>query len=349
MTKTLKEYNYGFALLKIWMCFEVVLCHFDDGFNYGAQGGTLSQSIGFPFKEARFLAVPCFVIMSFYLTTVELISCGKDLKKLKKRLSRLLVPHIFWAFCYFFYYLIDAIINRGSTVEIVKQLILQLAFGHTLNATMWFQFALIVLTVVYVLLFHLFGNEKINYIAVSTLVVAFVFQYTGINYTLFSWLPSYMSYPLGRLCEVVPYASIGVLTKNNNWLVKFKTKTISLLLCGICCVLSMIANEKILVFQGFGYQGVFLFVAACLLVYLFNAIPGNKIPFKVQRWIVCIAPYTMGTYCSHRLVGKLFRTVLPNTPISKGFVNCVLVFILSIGVSMVISHIPNDWCKKSVT
>lgn len=31
MTKSVKtkERNYGIALLKTWMCFEVILCHFD--------------------------------------------------------------------------------------------------------------------------------------------------------------------------------------------------------------------------------------------------------------------------------------------------------------------------------
>lgn len=54
-----KEYNYGLALLRILMCFEVILCHFYNG------GGSRFL---FLFDVLKNYAVPVFMMMSFLLT-----------------------------------------------------------------------------------------------------------------------------------------------------------------------------------------------------------------------------------------------------------------------------------------
>ena len=45
-------------------------------------------------------------------------------------------------------------------------------------------------------------------------MVCLVLQYSGVNYSLFSHLPYEVAYPLGRLCELVPYVGIVVVLKD---------------------------------------------------------------------------------------------------------------------------------------
>ena len=60
-----ESFNYGLALLRIWMCFEVVLDHFWTHGTYTWPN---------PFAKYGAVAVPIFMIMSFYFTDVERVS-----------------------------------------------------------------------------------------------------------------------------------------------------------------------------------------------------------------------------------------------------------------------------------
>ena len=55
-----REYNLGIALLRIWMCFEVVLCHF--------RTWTIKGGILYEFQGA---AVPVFMLVAFVFCDVD--------------------------------------------------------------------------------------------------------------------------------------------------------------------------------------------------------------------------------------------------------------------------------------
>lgn len=79
-----RQANVGLNLLRMFMCFEVVLCHFwrDDTYS----------SLLKPFMTIRTYAVPVFMCMSFYLTKKVILS--KNVGDIKKRLWRIVWPQV---------------------------------------------------------------------------------------------------------------------------------------------------------------------------------------------------------------------------------------------------------------
>lgn len=74
------RYNYGIALLKILCSFLVIMCHFE----YSEEN----------LQYIKTLAVPCFMMISFYLQGFKLFE--GDRGYCIKRLKRQIIPFWFW-------------------------------------------------------------------------------------------------------------------------------------------------------------------------------------------------------------------------------------------------------------
>ena len=82
-----QKVNIGLNLLRIWLSFEVVVDHF--GKNYGVfPDCPITRFI----RYAGGVAVPCFFVMTFFLTAGRFAS--RDGGWLRKRFSRLLVSSL---------------------------------------------------------------------------------------------------------------------------------------------------------------------------------------------------------------------------------------------------------------
>ena len=124
-----KEFNYGLALLRTLMCFEVVLCHFwtsDD------------SKFLIPFSLLKGLAVPVFMFLSFFLTEHTFLNYDK--MKAQKRVWRVIYPQIGWAIIYHLGYMIGEFAVKDIDINFTD-LFWQMFTGHSprLNASMWFQ------------------------------------------------------------------------------------------------------------------------------------------------------------------------------------------------------------------
>ena len=82
-----KSINYSIELLRIFLCFEVVLCHFGGG----------DKNIFF--YSLRTCAAPLFILISFSLTDYYRIV--NDKHQFSSRLKRLIIPNIIWTVVYF--------------------------------------------------------------------------------------------------------------------------------------------------------------------------------------------------------------------------------------------------------
>src|SRR5574344_683137 len=147
-----KEINYGFALLRLLMCFEVVLCHY-----WGGDGPKYLKL----FSILRNTAVPVFMFLSFYLTENTFLNYKKE--KALKRIERLVITQIGCSIIYYICLTIGQIkIQFGVKFT---DLIWQIFSGHSprLNPAMWFQIVLIVLSLIYdcVNLSSQFGLKKV--------------------------------------------------------------------------------------------------------------------------------------------------------------------------------------------
>lgn len=87
------SFNYGLALLRTLMCYEVVLCHF-----WVTEVPVYLQ----PFSILRPYAVHVFMFMSFFLTQKSFMKKNKDY--VVNRIWKLLLPQLVWNFIYFVIY-----------------------------------------------------------------------------------------------------------------------------------------------------------------------------------------------------------------------------------------------------
>lgn len=92
-----ENYNIGIAFLRIWMCLEVILVHY-----WSVSDIKNIPWYLLPFESTKMLAVPVFMIISFYFVEKDFISC--DLLRIKKRFKRLVIPHCVCGGGIFYYF-----------------------------------------------------------------------------------------------------------------------------------------------------------------------------------------------------------------------------------------------------
>lgn len=80
------KYNYGLSLLRVFLTIFVILNHFWES--------DVVNRVLMPLSTMRSVAVPTFMLMSFYLTARK-ISSGSS-GDLKKRIVRLAIPFFVW-------------------------------------------------------------------------------------------------------------------------------------------------------------------------------------------------------------------------------------------------------------
>ncbi len=333
------SYNYGAAVLKIIMSFEVVLCHY-----------WLFENISdIPvylriFNRLRMLAVPTFMIMSFYFLTDSALT--KDIRVFKARIGRLLSPYIGWAVIYYLGYLILELIFDIELVGGIQNLICQLLFGnHTnLNPPLWFQADLILLTCIVFAIFYLIPANKVFKVLFVIVFLSLWMQYSGINYKLFGELSYEVRYTYGRVAEMAPYACIGMALSHH----KIEQKISNSRFGKIACVCILLFLFRFSVFYmpelNFGYGGLYFICIASALVLFFMVLPINRLPIKVLGMIKWFARYTPGIFCIHYGIGNLLK----RNGQTGNFIQCVIIWIISVIIAFLISKIPLKICKGLV-
>lgn len=333
----LEKKNLGICLLKMLMCFEVVLSHFWKEETY--------PIILTPFSMLREYAVPVFMLMSFYLT--QNIVLAKNREKYNKRFWRLIYPQLIWAFVYWIIYQIMEIILKRSFVNGIEDLLWQILTGHSqrLNPAMWYQTVLILLTLVFTVLFY-FLPQKIAVTGLYLFLFLSLFsQYTGLNYRLFSTLRYELMYPLGRSCEMIPYAVIGFLL--GYYGIPEKLKNYKRVITFACCVIGgIILKFGLPSAKGFGYSGLMPLMIAIILFTITIYIPLEKLPVKFQIMILKISRYTLGIYCMHNLVGRILSGIFGTN--GKSFLTCCAIYIICYAFSYIICKFPLKWCRQLV-
>ena len=144
------------------------------------------------------LAVPIFMTITFYFAYSNLVKANTEW--LKKRLRRLYIPVVGWAFIYYIVFTVfQHLFNYHLTLGL-QEIFWQLTTGHpqSLNGVMWFQNNLILLTIFAFIVFKLFRHNKYAFVFLGLSTIgALFFQYSGLNYEYFSNLRFELKYPIG--------------------------------------------------------------------------------------------------------------------------------------------------------
>lgn len=331
-----KEINIGICLLKIIMCFMVIFQHF---------------FINYPQSISNFckIACPIFMIVSFLF--VSKIFTEHNLEKFKQRLQRLAIPFYMWGLIFsLIFFTANCFVNFNPYIksDIIYQLLT--GHGHGINAPLWYLFDAIIITILFYIIFKIFTRKIATFVIFGIFFISVLIQYSGLNYNLFSNLAWGIKYPLGRLCEMIPYASIGFLLGNNNVLdkLKFNRAYYSAILIFFTTILAIYVF-----FNGpekqFGYSGIYCIILSTIFTILFYNLKINNELLK--NFITNISKYTLGIYCMHYGIGQIYKILLPailhtnteNKIYQTGF--CICIFATGLLISFTLYKIGN---KKKI-
>lgn len=331
--------NYGIALLKMLMCFEVILIHF--------WVGPVTYTL-IPFSKLVGLAVPTFMFLSFYFAEKSFLTI--DDNKIKKRMWRIGYPQIGWALIYWSIYCILQIKNSSGIT--FYDLLWQILTGHSpkINPSMWFQTVLILLTIVYVLIFRLFKDRKGLILIFFITIFSLWFQYSGYNLMLFGSLRYELKFPLGRICEMFPYASIGFFTAHFDVFNRLKKyRLICVILFGVISMFLFKYNNIIPPSIGYCYSHHNNLLHVFFVVGFAFLLPFERFSIKEKNLLQHITRYTLGIYCMHRLIAFLLNLALAIIGLElNSFLFCVIIYIIAFCTSFVMCKLSSKYLKPLV-
>lgn len=329
------QQNGGIALLRVWMCYEVIISHF---LNFRHGGAITDFLVGF-----EGIAVPVFIMLSFLLVGRKLSSV-KSGGWTRQRLCRLLIPHVAWAFIYYICYRITNRLQITSIQLERSDLIWQLLLGSnpSLNRVMWFQFAILIATLLCLVIYRVLPYKWANY-ALAVLGIAMITsQYSGLNVRMFSSMRWELYWSLGRLAEVIPVAVVGCLLSQIDYLTVIYNHR--RLILGLC-IIALICSECLVPYSeidGFGYAGIHCIVEAFCIISIFAAlrIPSSPIVSIATR---C----TLGIYCIHFMLNTYLSILYEHINVETGtLLYCVVIYISGYGLSAMLAIHP--WTRMLV-
>jgi len=168
----------------------------------------------FIFTKSRRIHVPSFFIMAFYFMHKN--SVTNNFRKLLIRLERLIFPYLGWPIIIIF--LNNGLLQRISNIYkkySIKDLKNQLLWGYIFIKQFWFQWDLIMLTIIYFILILIL---KKNYLFLFQLLAFFAYflQYSGYNFKFYQTLRDENKECLGRIAEVFPFSVTGLYLASIN-------------------------------------------------------------------------------------------------------------------------------------
>lgn len=262
-----------FDLLRIALIFLIVNIHIR----------ILTQPFSNILSPFEYLAVPLFVLLSFFLMSKYFLQNNLSSSSLLSRLKRLFVPFLFWSFVGFL---------PNIAIFTYPTIVLQLITGEVVNVPLYY----LILVMLFTLLFWIatFIPYRVRMtLYIFLLVGCFSMQYSLWNYDVFHVLSLPIRNSYGRFLELLPYAIMGLLIGTEQ--VK---KNISLLFIGIFLLLiSFVFHFPTP--AGFHYQGLVLFMQS---VGIFSCVLLMR-PFlltsSVSTIIESLGKYSFGLYLFH--------------------------------------------------
>ena len=288
-----KVINIGVEILRIYLSFLVVNSHCYQS----------SKNIKYIIIKIlkNGLHVPTFFIISFFYFKITLIS--RNINKFKKRFERLLIPYLFWPLIN---WLTNNLIMFFFNVKLrnsFRDLKSQLLTGHCFNGVFWFQWNLIFVVFIFIII-ELIYHKYLIYIFINFELLAYLFQYSQYNYKVFSKMNFEQKYTLGRFAEIIPFSISGFILSYFQMISKLKQNRIKTI--NTCLLIFSIIVKYNCFFcpKGFQYQGLKLNILSNCIFIIFSMISKKCI---INKFILQISKFTPGIYYLHIPIMKYFN------------------------------------------
>lgn len=308
-----KNINLGIELLRAYMSFSIVILHFlKEEFK-------TNFLLKFMFHCQPFY-VPTFFLISFYFSFNMFIS--KNIAKIKERFIRILIPYTIWPI---FLWLRNIIFNHKDInfdYAMFKPILFQLLIGYDFYAVFWFQFDLIVITIIFSIIIFSFDT---HYFIILKFMSVFLYI---INKTYEERLIIYKQIgSIKPLFGSFIYSFAGFYLRSKSILIKFHIKR-NVIFILIIISFFLIYIHKILIKISIRFKiAVVDIVIVCLFIF-FGKIPFDSIQNDIIKKIIKqLTSYTGGIYYIHYGVRKIFSTYFPIFNVGN-FKACIINYIV---------------------
>ena len=256
-----QNYNLGIELLRMLLCFWVLINHCCI-----IRNKTIKKLF-----FIRPFHVPTFVIISFYFfyKTVS----NRDVNKIKQRFERLLIPYFIWPIIIFIINNILFYFWKIDKKVRLKLLIIQLLIGRPFLFVFWYIFNVIFISFIFIIISFIFNK---NFLLILTIfgLLSYFLQYSYLNFHFFRKYTSNIYWSIGLVPELFPIAVTGLLIASMsiiNTLKKYRNSTIFLFLFILIMITKYSYFNEI---EGLFYQGVKLNISGVLLFFIFLIYTG---------------------------------------------------------------------------
>lgn len=159
-------------------------------------------------------------------------------------------------------------------------------------------------------------------------------------------MPYEAKWPLGRLMEMLPYACCGLLLAESYILKKYTGNVLFIFFISV--LLLFFKSHSLLLSKGFGYQGLSQFINALLIFSLFYLGNLEKLNIRLKRIILYLSNYSFGIYCIHYIIVIIGRNSDITLFAPRSNMRALLIYFLSLLISILISKIPSKWASSLV-
>ena len=200
----------------------------------------------------------------------------------------------------------------------------------------WFHFVLLFLTLLFFIIGFIFKQHFLIIIQICGLI-AYIFQYSGYNFKIFSQYKLSICIPVGNILELFPSSAIGFSFGAVN-LINLHQKNRLKIIC--ICNIFLFLIFKYDIFnniKGFFYQGILDTLGGMLLFIIFSLFPFEKLRNKfIISIIILFSNYTGGIYYFHLLIRDALRI---NIIKQRKFQGTSLIYIISYMICLIGNNI----------
>lgn len=301
-----KNINLGIEILRAILASSIVIRHF---LKPEYNNNFLTNLI----FHCQPFYVPTFFIISFYFSYNTFIS--KNIIKIKERFIRILIPYTIWPIFLWVRKIIYNYKNIILNINLFEGIFFQLLIGYDFYAVFWFQFDLIIISIVLTLIIFIFRKNH-TFMILKLLVPLFFILNNEYENLLIIYkrigsikplLRSYIYSITGFL-----FGSISILKKMSN-----KRKMVFLLIIPAVIFINQYKNINQISIK---FEIIVIDIVAAILFFVFALIPLEYITNKlIKKIIVNLTNYTGGIYYIHYGVRSIF------SPYFKIIQNCNLI------------------------
>lgn len=293
---TKKHPNSGIEILKTILTFLILVYHcINPNVSDNKILRILIQIVPFYFST--------FFVIFFYFT-YNIIS-SRNITKIKQRFLRIVIPYICWPIIFVFIHIISND-KKLKLINILRDLFIQLVIGRRIYFVFWFQFNLIIISLIMCIFIFALKKTYLNFFVII-FIISYILEYFGFIELFFEKYNEDLKRSVGRIIKMMIFSVTGLTLssiKMLNYLKNYKMKSIFISFSSFLIIVYL----KMYLSKYYFLEGIFLDLGAVCLLIGFALLPLEKITnMSIIFLLKQITSYTAGVYYIHLKIHLYFE------------------------------------------